>query len=292
MKHLLVTVIVIAVLLGIGCLWLYARPQAAPHVQSLTSSEPQAPSAPKTSPVAVTRPLAITHTVGNATATPLLITVGTSTQVTVTVQITDPTLIPNSVNLLRLGVIGTQATILGQLQSAGNGVYTFQQNFNEPAVGFIQLQVSAAFRGALNRALSNTMTVGVGVSAPVGWMITQDDASDYGLYDPVASAAVNAGGVDTRPDITITSLNNPSALSLSNFFTSDENGWFSTYQSVTTTTISGHQAIVANDLASPVPRVPRLAAYISQGPTSVLVVTAEASSQGQFNSILQSLQLP
>jgi hypothetical protein len=155
MKHILITVTVIAVLLGVGGLWLYAGPQAAPQAQSL-------PPAPSISPVAVASPLATTHTVGTATTTTLLITVGTSTPVTVSIQISDPALITNSVNLLRLGATGTQPTILGVMQSSGNGIYTLQHVFNEPAAGQIQLQVSAAFKGALQRALSNVVVVSAG----------------------------------------------------------------------------------------------------------------------------------
>ena len=294
----IILIIGVALILGLGALWLHAAPQSAPAVPP-TAQQPNPPSSPQqqeqsVSPTAssLPRPLAITHTVGIATATPNLIAVGTSSQVTITIQITDPALIPNNINLLRLGVNGSQPTILGQLQPAGSGIYAIQQNFNEP-FGFIQLQVSAAFRGTLLRILSNVITIGVGVNAPVGYMVSQDSPSDYGLYGPVASADVAAGGVDTPPDITITLLSNLSALALSNFFNADESGWFSTYQSITTTAISGHQAIVANDLASAVPRAPGLAAYIAQGSTSVLVVTAGgASSQTQFNAILQSLQLP
>jgi hypothetical protein len=79
-----------------------------------------------------------------------MILAGTSTQVTVTIQITDPVLIPSSVNLLQLGPTGAQPTILGVMQSAGNGIYTLQKAFNTTVTGQIQLQVSAAFRGSFN----------------------------------------------------------------------------------------------------------------------------------------------
>ena len=104
---------------------------------------------------------AATPTVGAPVATPSMIIVNTSTPVTVTVQITDPRLIPGSVNLLLLGATGTLPTILGVMQSAGNGIYTFQQVFNETTTGQIQLAVSAAFRGLLRRVLSSSVTISV-----------------------------------------------------------------------------------------------------------------------------------
>jgi hypothetical protein len=178
----IVLVLGIVIVLGIGALWLYAAPQSAPPApptlaQSADSSSPSqqqpASSTPATGSPAALLPLAITHTVGTAAATPTVIATGTSTQVTVTILITDQALIPNSVNLLRLGASGTQSTILGVMQSAGNGAYSLQHSFNEPAAGQIQLQVSAAFQGALQRILSNVVIVSVQNTPKITWSVPQ-----------------------------------------------------------------------------------------------------------------------
>jgi hypothetical protein len=185
MKAIILTLGIVAIL-GVGALWLYAVPQPAPAGpptparQANPSSSPsslqqQASSVPATA--SSSRPLAITHTVGIATATPNLITVGTSTQVTVTIQITDTALIATSVNLLRLGTAGTQPTILGAMQSAGNGTYSLQRAFSEPAAGQIKLQVSAAFQGSLQRVLSNIVTVNV-------WNVLMDATSGFTILYP------------------------------------------------------------------------------------------------------------
>jgi hypothetical protein len=154
----------IVVILGLGGLWLSAAPQSAPAFPPPQAHQVNPSSSPQqqaSSTAAAQRPLAIAHTIGSATATPNVISVGTSTLVTVTIQISDPALIPSSVNLLRLGAPGTQPTVLGTMPSAGNGIYSLQHVFNESTAGQIQLQISAAFQGSLQRVLSNIATVNV-----------------------------------------------------------------------------------------------------------------------------------
>src|SRR5580704_4713351 len=98
--------------------------------------------------------------IGLPMASPAQITATIPTQVTITSQITGPNLISGGVNLLRIGANGTQ--ILGVMQNTGGNTYTLQVTFNECTAGTIQLQVSAAFRGQLRRALSSIGNVPVG----------------------------------------------------------------------------------------------------------------------------------
>jgi len=91
-----------------------------------------------------------------------MIAVNTPTPVTLAVQIAGSSLIPNGVNLLRLGAVGTQPTIIGQPQGNGSTTYTIQTTFNETSTGQIQLQVSAAFQGQLRRITSPITGVIVG----------------------------------------------------------------------------------------------------------------------------------
>ncbi len=201
----IIFIIAIALILGIGAVGLYAMPQAVPagqrmaaqEMSSTTAFQQGTSSAPIASSTSAARPLA-THTVGTATATPLMISEGTSTQVSVSVQITDPALIATSVNLLRLGATGTQPAILGVMKSSGNGMYTLQPTFNEATPGQIQLQVSAAFVGTLQRVLSNVVTVSA-------WGVLTDATSGFtALYPPNLynvppghfALQSSAGGVD------------------------------------------------------------------------------------------------
>jgi hypothetical protein len=96
-----------------------------------------------------------------ATAAPGLLIVHTPTTVTVSAQITDTSVLPTSVNLIQLHGTGTQPTILGELQNTGDGNYVIRLPLTETTVGEVQLQVSAAFKGILNRSLSNVMLIDV-----------------------------------------------------------------------------------------------------------------------------------
>ena len=125
-----------------GAAWLQAVPAVLPV------HPPPAPAA------ALALAPAPTPTVGAPKATPSIITVNTPTTITVTVQITDSTLLPGGVNLLRfLNASGTQSTILGVMHDDGlsgdavtnDKIFTLRLVFNEPTLGQIQAQVSAAF---------------------------------------------------------------------------------------------------------------------------------------------------
>lgn len=105
-------------------------------------------------------------TIGTTNATPVLVSVGTPTAVTVTALITDPTLIPTSVNLLRINPTAPP-TLIGQLrddgtngdQTANDKIFTGRTTINETAEGQVALQVNAAFKGTLTRAQSSVLTI-------------------------------------------------------------------------------------------------------------------------------------
>jgi hypothetical protein len=111
-------------------------------------------------------PLHAAPSIGMATVTPRTAIVGTATQVTVTASITDSSLIQGSVNLVQLNANGT-TTILGTLHDdglngdahAGDGVLTLLATFNATSPGTIQIQVSAAFEGILQRVKGPVMSV-------------------------------------------------------------------------------------------------------------------------------------
>jgi hypothetical protein len=133
-KTILICGILVIAFLALGGVWLYG--QQAP--------QPRA---------------AATHTISSASALPNLLPVNSSTSITITAQITDPSLIANSVNLLQLGAPGTQPSIIGQLQSTATNTYTIGIPLSRTTPGQIQFQVSAAFTGALRRVLSSVIPV-------------------------------------------------------------------------------------------------------------------------------------
>jgi hypothetical protein len=143
------------------------RLHASSQLQVLPPSAAQPPThQPASDPAAVSgastpvEPQATTiHSITNPSATPSTIVVNTLTPVTVTVSITDPALVPGSVNLLRLEATGAPPTILGVMQNAGGSNYILQTTLDEAATGQVQLEVSAAFRGSLKRVLSDQLTI-------------------------------------------------------------------------------------------------------------------------------------
>lgn len=161
--------ILLIALLALAGVWLFAQQEARPAVSVPATQEPVGAktstvtqivlsntSTQPTSAAATTMP-----TVGTPVATPNIIALNTSTPITVTVQITNPTLIQGSVNLLLLGATGSQPTILGVMQSEGNGMFSFQHSFNPTTTTQIQLEVSAAFQGQLRRVVSDLCVVSV-----------------------------------------------------------------------------------------------------------------------------------
>ncbi len=133
---------------------------------------------------------------------------------------------------------------------------------------------------------------GVIFSYPVAWRTIQDSSGIDRLYSPSATAALLGGDVETPADITIALHDNSVSLPLDNFVASYQGGWLSLYDSVSTGTVDGHEALLLNDLAAPVPRFLALATFISVHPAAVLIVTGHASTQAEFSSIIKSLQLP
>lgn len=165
----LFSILVVAIIIGLSVVWLHAKPaplvprnatsqheSAAVESYATTSSTPEAASSPS-------------PTIGVITATPDVVPAATPMTVNISIPITDATLVAGSVNLLRVGPAGTQPTILGQFyddgthgdSTAGDHLYTAQVAFNEPTVGQVQLQASAAFKGVLKRVLSPIYTISV-----------------------------------------------------------------------------------------------------------------------------------
>lgn len=180
MKTLLLT-LGLAILLGLGVVWLHATPQS-----QTTTATPKVEVKPAAASLA-----AVTPTVAMPSTTPSTIVVNTPATVTVTVAIT-PTPILNGVNLLRLGATGTQSTILGVMHDdgkngdavAGDGIYSVQIPFNEPVSGQIQLQVSTAFQGVLKRIASPVTTLNV-------WGVIVDSSNHFSVTTPPGWSSIH-----------------------------------------------------------------------------------------------------
>lgn len=105
--------------------------------------------------------------IGETAVTPTVVGVNTPTQVTVTTQISDTTLIPTSINLLRVDSAGRVLANLGAMFDDGtngdttSGDRTFSRAVmvNEATTGQLRFQVSAAFRGFARRVTSDTLSI-------------------------------------------------------------------------------------------------------------------------------------
>lgn len=307
----IVLVLGIVVILGLGAFWLYARPapagpQAAaqptppvriPEQQAQTSSETGNIPSPKA--LATTTP-----TIGAMNAMPTMVTLNMPTPVIITAKITDPSLIPGSVNLLRIGATGTQPTILGVMHDdgqngdavAGDGVYTLQVLFNEAAPGQIQLQVSAAFRGLLRRVVANvppiqisqpqsfkSADIGITMNYPAGWLTQQStySATFSNVQDPSTTGDSAFFEVHYIPQ------SNPGGLSI--------NQWFAQFSqhlpeppiSVNNISIAGHAGVIIT--------VPEVGAdtviYLSRG-ADIIEITYDTETQqfvGDYAAMLNSI---
>lgn len=96
------------------------------------------------------------------TSSPTIITTNTPTTVVITSLIVDPSLIPGSVNLVRLDGNGNLVGVVGTMHDDGhNGdavggdhVYSLQLTLNEPRQTAFEFEISAAFKGLLRRVVS------------------------------------------------------------------------------------------------------------------------------------------
>src|ERR1700674_4000549 len=95
-------------------------------------------------------------TIGTSTASPNSVPASVATLVTFTSVITDPTVIPSSVNLQQLDSSG-RATVVGVMHDDGlNGdatandhIFSFQFTLFQQTTGNLTYRASAAFRGSL-----------------------------------------------------------------------------------------------------------------------------------------------
>jgi RHS repeat-associated protein len=108
-------------------------------------------------------------TLGPAAVLPSQIPAGVASTLLFTVSITDPSVIPNGVNLLRVDSTGQTLNIVGQLHDdgqsgdakSGDQIYSIAINTTENSAGQVYFRISAAFRGVLQRVQSPVMTVSV-----------------------------------------------------------------------------------------------------------------------------------
>ncbi len=294
-----VTLIVVATALIAGEVWLYAQPTTSPP-QTPVAIQP-APKTPKTIPrLIATMPHtgAISPALGTPTTTPAFIVVNTPTTVTIKATVTGSGIIPNSVNLLRLGATGTQPIILGVMQNSGGGVFTLQVPFNEPSAGQLSLQVSAAFQGRLTRVLSpsvvltvwNTFTQTVSTTPvsliyPPAWNASSGSSSAEIYLSP--SNKVPDPSLEYTADIAINIIPNPSHQDLASYYGALGDG--NLYEAAAAisqfTTSNGFQAVYFTDISGTM--IPTDVIAVAAG--NMIVELYDVGEQHNMDEILQTV---
>jgi PKD repeat protein len=162
--------------------------------------------------------------VGTPVANPTSINTGQATPITVTCQIarqsTDPAVIANGVNLLRLNDANQAIATLGVMRDDGKGgdavandnIFTLQFTANEAQAGQIRLQCSAAFIGLLQRvrsAVTAVVVAGGDVTPPTLTISPADGTTITTLAPAIMVSYSDAGsGVDTTTfAITVDGIN-------------------------------------------------------------------------------------
>ena len=147
--------------------------------------------------------------IDSAAVTPGSAPVGVATTVLVTARISEPTVLPDGVNLQRLDTAGRVVSVMGLLRddgangdvAAGDGTFSLRATIFEQSPGPLTLRVSAAFRGSLTRALSAPLTVhitgstgtGIAILAPadLAYLSTSPIVVSGTMGDPQAKVTIN-----------------------------------------------------------------------------------------------------
>lgn len=184
----------------VGGVWLYAQQESRPEVSVPATAVPVGAKTSTIAQVVANTPTAATatptalstsvgHTIGQVALSPNLVTSGASQPITLSVTVTDPDLIPSSVDAIYSipGVPG--ATILGSLNGDGLGDGVYNLVFNLPTLPSgtteIDLEVTAAFRGVLARV--KTSFIPLYINPPVvtaGWSTLSDSQNLFTIQIP------------------------------------------------------------------------------------------------------------
>jgi len=152
-------------------------------------------------------------TIGTTGMTPNSTPAGVAVTITVTSLITDPSLIPASVNLQRLDSSGRVVSVIGILHDdgqngdavAGDNVYTITTTVFENTPGTVNFRVSAGFKGSLLRSYSPLLAFQIS-GTPAGIAIVSPSNAAYLNLSPVT---VNGTVGDPNAQVTINGVPAP-----------------------------------------------------------------------------------
>ena len=255
------------------------------------------------SAVSATAAPAASNQIGILTTAPEFVFTNTTTTITFTVEITNPTVIPASVNLQSTNASGTVLSILGGMtqNSSSPTFYSATLPLDSPAGETLYFQTSAAFRGMLRRLYSRVATVTVTSLQPSTWLSYTTQRGEKFKYPPdwIVNEAADGTVTVSPPDraqtlpieaaaaLIITYDQNTSGLSLSQYYNGEVGpDLFTGTNSISTTTVDGHTATQFKGLTN----VPSDEAVVT--PLSSAFVTIYASvPQSILTEFLDNLVL-
>lgn len=158
--------------------------------------------------------------VDSAAVSPGTATVGVATQVTVTAVISEPSVLPDGVNLQKLDTANRVIAVLGLLRDDGTGgdaaandkIFTLRTTVFETSPGPVRLRVSAAFRGSIVRANSSVLTVNVTGTTATGITILSPANQSY-----LSTSPINVSGSVGDPGATVTVNGIPAPVTAGTF---------------------------------------------------------------------------
>lgn len=132
-----------------------------------------------------------------------------------------------------------------------------------------------------------TSPLGFQVRYPPQWL-TVNETGGANLYKPESQTNLNSPEHYTPPTISIHVFDNPSGISLSDFASAQDDGWYAGYGNVSSLTVGDREAIFFSDADAITSREPALAVFIVVGDRVVLVV-GEKASAAIFSEVLDRL---
>lgn len=218
--------------------------------------------------------------IGETAVTPTVVGINTPTQVTVTTRISDTTLIPASINLLKVDAGGNTVANVGRMfddgthgdAAAGDNLFSVNVALNETTTGRAFFQVSAAFRGTVKRVLSPLVHVSVWKNSdipdigtllvPQGWSV-RTEGGIARLTSPELEAERVTGEADVPlSDITLVTFRADTTTALEVVANGYEDGWFTAYRSHWTTNLHGLEAVSYSDIGATPAHVPLAAWFV------------------------------
>jgi hypothetical protein len=296
MKSMLISLFAV-LLLGLGALALQAQPSHTPTSTAPIGKLPVLLQTSTSTPVAATP-------VGILTADPTNVFVGSSTVVTLTCELTDPRVIPTSVNVQQLDSSGNPLTVVGSMtrSSSKPTFYSFQLTLNPSSPQVLYYRASVAYSGTLQRQYSRMLTVtatsvdtagwltyathsGYHFSYPANWTVSEADDGTITLSPPDTSQTIP---IEQAAAITINYENNPSGLTISQYFDGQFGpDLFTGTSAISTTTVSSIQATEFVGLTT----VPSDEAIVVPLSRAFLVVLASVPDQ-MLTPFLNSISIP